>query len=326
MNQHYQPPRWGQNPHVQSLLATFKLRRMFVEKRAQALLADTQEHILDCEDGVKLQGFYSHYADNAPLVILIHGWEGSADSMYLLSAAQSLYASGYSIFRLNLRDHGESHHLNEELFHSCRLQEVINATRKIQTLFPTENLYMAGFSLGGNFCLRVAAKAPENQINLQKVVAICPPIDPYDTMLQLREGPWIYDWYFQRKWKRSLRKKAALFPEKYDPETFEPIKDLGELTDLLLSEFGEFDSTREYFDGYALKEQCLTDLQVPSVMLLAEDDPIIRHQTAEMIQASNALKVIKTKFGGHCGYLKNNKLHSWADDLLVSEFRQDNLA
>lgn len=81
------------------------------------MLDVTEEVILDCGDSVRLQGYYSPNANpDAPLVVLLHGWEGSANSMYLLSSAQSLFAAGYSIFRLNLRDHGESHHLNEELF------------------------------------------------------------------------------------------------------------------------------------------------------------------------------------------------------------------
>jgi len=132
----YQAPFWARNAHVQSLLATFKLRRAFVEKRAKPLLDVAEEVILDCGENVRLQGFYSQNANKeAPLVVLLHGWEGSANSMYLLSSAQSLFAQGFSVFRLNLRDHGESHHLNEELFHSCRLNEVLGAVRKIQSLY-----------------------------------------------------------------------------------------------------------------------------------------------------------------------------------------------
>lgn len=327
MTQLYQPPWWGRNAHLQSLLATFKLRRPFVERRAKNLLSVSEEVIIDTMDEhgeeVHLQGFYSpHHSPDKGLVILIHGWEGSANSMYLLSAADSLFKAGYSIFRLNLRDHGESHHLNVDLFHSCRLQEVVNATKNIQDVYKPAKLFMAGFSLGGNFCLRVAAESVDNGIQLQKVVAICPPIDPYDTMIQLRQGVWIYDWYFQRKWKRSLRKKVEHFPEKYKLDTFNHLKDLGEMTDVLLADFGDFNSTREYFDSYALKGKRLENLQVQSVMILAEDDPIIRHSGSDDIEASSKLKIIKTKYGGHCGHLKNSQLHSWADEFIIKAFAE----
>ena len=92
------------------------------------------------------------------LVILLHGWEGSADSMYVLSLGSYLFELGCDVYRLNFRDHGPSHHLNEEIFHSCRLDEVVGAVRAIQRALRSTRR-STGFSLGGNFALRVAARA-----------------------------------------------------------------------------------------------------------------------------------------------------------------------
>ena len=92
--------------------------------------------------------------------MLLHGWEGSADSLYVLSLAQQLFEQGFSVVRLNLRDHGETHHLNRELFHSCRLPEVVGAVGGAAALYlGGRPLQLVGFSLGGNFMLRVAAQA-----------------------------------------------------------------------------------------------------------------------------------------------------------------------
>ena len=68
--------------------------------------------------------------------MLLHGWEGSSDSLYLLSLAQPLFEAGYDVARLNLRDHGDSHHLNEEIFHSCRIAEVVGAVRGLHAHAP----------------------------------------------------------------------------------------------------------------------------------------------------------------------------------------------
>ena len=317
----YQPPFWARNTHVQSLLATFKLRRLFVEKKAKPLLDITEEVILDCGDNVRLQGFYSHNTNpDAPLVVLMHGWEGSANSMYLLSSAQSLYANGYSVFRLNLRDHGESHHLNEELFHSCRLDEVIGAVREIHAKYQPKQFFMAGYSLGGNFCVRVAAVAHQHALPLDKVVAICPPIDPFETMHEIQQGFAAYNWYFLKKWRSSLTKKADIFPEKYNKQKLLEHNDLAKLTEVLLVEFGEFENSKEYFDAYALKGDRLRDLQIPTVILLAEDDTIIPHTGSEKLYKSKYLNIVKTSYGGHCGFLKDGKLNSWSDDFLIEQF------
>ena len=317
----YQPPFWARNTHVQSLLATFKLRRVFVEKKAKPMLDVTEEVILDCGDNVRLQGYYSPSANpDAPLVVLLHGWEGSANSMYLLSSAQSLFAAGYSIFRLNLRDHGESHHLNEELFHSCRLDEVVGAIKEIHRKYQPQRFCLGGYSLGGNFCVRVAAVAHKHAIPLDKVVAICPPIDPFETMREIQEGFAAYNWYFLKKWRTSLGKKAEIFPERYNKQKLLEHKDLSKLTDVLITEFGDFENSKAYFDAYALKGDRLQDLQVPTVILLAEDDTIIPHAGSEKLHKSDYLSIIKSSYGGHCGFLKDSKLNSWADDFLLEQF------
>jgi predicted alpha/beta-fold hydrolase len=139
-------------------------------------------------------------------------------------------------------------------------------------------------------------------------------------MLQLENGVAVYNWYFLIKWRRSLKKKAMLFPHKYNPETFLGIKNLGKLTEILLSDFGEFDSVRHYFDGYALKGERLSDLRVPAVMLLAKDDPIIRHTGTDDMNFSEQLEIVKSDFGGHCGFLKSARLNSWSDDFLIKQF------
>src|SRR5207237_1368769 len=138
--------------HVQSMLASTAWRRGRVLERAAPLLAAQREVLLDCGAGVRLQCFVSGPAE-APgrPVVLLHGWEGSADSLYLLSLAQLLFEQRFEVVRLNLRDHGDTHHLNRELFHSCRLPEVVGAVRALQQHFAGRPLQLVGFSLGGNF-------------------------------------------------------------------------------------------------------------------------------------------------------------------------------
>src|SRR6201996_6563158 len=167
------PPRWLRNRHVQSMLASTGARRRSIARRTASMVAAEREVVLDCGDGVRLQCFVSSPPNSTgrPAVIL-HGWEGSAQSLYILSLSQQLFDRGYEVLRLNMRDHGETHHLNPELFHSCRLSDVVGALRAIQGVYPGQELRLAGFSLGGNFLLRAAAQAGEVGLNIAKVVAV----------------------------------------------------------------------------------------------------------------------------------------------------------
>src|SRR5688500_15897236 len=178
---------WFANAHFQSIVPSLSLRRPFVAGRAKQMLEVADTQIVDCGDGVRLLGHYSSQqaAGKAPardLAILLHGWEGSADSVYVLSLGSHLFSQGCDVFRLNFRDHGPSHHLNEDIFHSCRLDEVVGAVRSVQRSLPDKRMTVAGFSLGGNFALRVAAQAPQAGIKLARAAAVCPVLRPHSTM------------------------------------------------------------------------------------------------------------------------------------------------
>ena len=163
----FEPPLWLHNPHLQSILPSMPPRRALVLRRARRLLAASRDVLVDCGDGVRLLGHHAAQPGSRGVVLLLHGWEGSAESLYVLSAAAYLYDRGFDVFRLNLRDHGATHHLNPELFHSCRIAEVVGAVLAVQQLLPTQTLSLAGYSLGGNFALRVAVRAPAAGIRLK---------------------------------------------------------------------------------------------------------------------------------------------------------------
>src|SRR3954466_11640267 len=148
----FKPPPLLTNPHVQSVLASSGMRRMLALRRGGEIETRAVEHILDCGEGVRLQGFHTPQRASAEargLVVLLHGWEGSARSNYLLSTGARLLREGFDVFRLNFRDHGETHHLNREIFHSCRLDEVAGAVGLVARNFAPRALAIAGFSLGG---------------------------------------------------------------------------------------------------------------------------------------------------------------------------------
>ena len=174
----FRPRGLLRNPHVQSVLASSSLRRLRFRDHHRMLERASVEHILDCGDGVRLQGFHARQVAQAQargLVVLLHGWEGSAQSSYVLNVGARLLREGWDVFRLNFRDHGGSHHLNREMFHSCRIGEVVGAVGEIGRRFGERPLAIAGFSLGGNFALRVGLRAPEAGIEVRLVVASLEP-------------------------------------------------------------------------------------------------------------------------------------------------------
>ena len=298
-----------------------------VRRRATHLLASARELLLDCGDGVRLQAFYS--APSEPeragqrLAVLLHGWEGSAASSYVLSCAALLYQRGFAVARLNLRDHGATHALNRDLFHSCRLPEVVGAVRALSGKFPQARVCLGGFSLGGNFMLRVAADshAPES---IAGVVAISPVIDPQATLRALEQGLGIYRRYFVRRWSRSLRIKQRAWPGAHDFTDIRRLQDLRQMTAALVRRCTDFASLEAYLEGYALTGKRLQSLRASASILLSADDPIIPAADLERLARSERLTVVRTEHGGHCGFMDSWGRASFADSFLLAQFERFN--
>jgi predicted alpha/beta-fold hydrolase len=318
----FNPPALLRNTHVQSVLNSLKLRKPIVKRRAKGMLHVSRPRIIHCGNGVRLQGFYSgHNPGSRDLCILIHGWEGSADSSYLISAAGYLWDKRYSVFRLNLRDHGESHHLNKELFHSCRIAEVAGAVKVIAETFPHQRLFLGGFSLGGNFALRVAMRAPDAGIHLDRVVAVCPVLNPKHTIEALESGLFIYHWYFMKKWRSSLEIKRKYFPDMHGLSNIPHFNKISEMTDYFVRRFTEYPDLYTYLNGYTITGEALAHLQVPSTIIASLDDPVIPAKDLPELAKPECLTIETTRYGGHCGFLENFRLTSRADRRMAEIFQ-----
>ncbi len=317
-----QPVHWLRGGHRQSILSSSPMRRRRVGRRAAALLAASREILLDCGDGVVLQAFHARFASppavaSKGLAVLLHGWEGSAESLYVLALATQLFEQGYDVVRLNLRDHGATHHLNRELFHSCRLTEVVGAVQALQREFPTLRLVLAGWSLGGNFMLRVAAAAPAAGLRIDHVVAISPLLDPARTMSVLERRWSIYHRYFVLKWGRSLLRKQAAWPQHYQFDALLRSRSLRRMTSDLVLQFTDFPDIDAYFAGYAITGERLAALQVRSTLIAALDDPIIPAKDLARLALTDNLQVVLARHGGHCGFLPSLGGSSWAHDIAL---------
>jgi predicted alpha/beta-fold hydrolase len=310
----YAPPTWLRGPHVQSVLSSSPMRR---RRGARALLrlgTRTEEIVLDAGDGVRLQGFHSTLPrEPRGLVLLLHGWEGSSESGYMLNTAASLLEAGFDVFRLNFRDHGDTHHLNEDLFHSCRLSEVLNAARAVAELIPVRPFMAAGYSLGGNFALRIALHASLADIPLAHAAAVCPVLDPDAGLIALEHGFPLYHWYFMRKWRDSLRRKRALFPGRHDFDDTILRQGMRDLTTWMVERYTNLGLLEKYLDGYALSGNRLAGLKVPVSILTAEDDPVIPVEDFRRLELPPHSRLEIAPFGGHCGFLEGINLQGFAE-------------
>lgn len=315
------PPKSLRNGHFQSLLGSSGIRRRAVLKRASDLQAASNIWTLDGGEGIRLQGLYAKQAGPSNgLAVLLHGWEGNVNSNYMLGSGSRLFAEGFDVFRLNFRDHGDTHHLNHEIFHSCRLDEVVHALRNLQDRLGAEQWRLGGYSLGGNFSMRVGLKAGEAGLDIGRIVGVCPVINPANAMHSMEQGMRFYERYFERKWSRSLRIKQEAFPDLYGEENWYDIRGLRERTHYLATRHAGFESADEYFKGYSIADNRLAALRVPATILTAADDPIVPVGDFHKLPDNPVLELLISDYGGHCSFLKNWRFESLAEDLMAERF------
>ncbi len=309
------------NAHLQTILSSVGPRKSLIAKRFQEYKSNQRPMLLDGGKGVRLEGYYNAADEkvSAKLAILIHGWEGSHDSTYMLSMAQKLLDNGVDVFRLNLRDHGDTHHLNKEIFNSTMVEEVIHAIADLQGRLSYQETHLVGFSLGGNFCLRVAAMAHGQAVNLKNVIAFCPVIHAAQSNVVLNQKRnVVYGKYFVRKWKRSLRKKLQHWPSYEYGDQLDSMSTLDDMNQKLIPKYTPFQDLPSYFDAYAINGDKMAHTIAPCHLFFAQDDMIIPVEGTKELADNPDLHITITELGGHCGYIKNWKWDCWQDEQALS--------
>ena len=307
----FKPPFGIGHGHVQTLLGS-SFRKFITPGRVTTLKQRESEEIYTAADGTRLAVWISTRSASAPTIVLIHGWLGTHNSSYSLSLAEHLWQAGFNIVRLNLRDHGGTAHLNQGMFHNGLIDEVVDVMEQLAVRFG--NVGLVGFSLGGNFALRVA-----RQTGIP-VLAVCPLMDPAASVAAIDEGWIVYKKYFMNKWLRALDEKTAAYPDIYDFETNGARKQTSVrgMTEHFVQHHTDYGSLAEYYDCYTLTNNFLAGTH--GTILAAKDDPVVPAHSFEKLPPS--INVTNLARGGHCAFIDSYRMTSYVDAFGTNHFKR----
>ena len=297
------PPGWLSNAQLQTVLASSRFRSWGRNHMAEA----SRSTIIEGPDGIRLLGSRATHPPEAGkgLVIMLHGWEGSIDSTYMLCTGKFLFDRGYDIFRLNFRDHGNSQYLNQGLFYAVLLDEIKQAVLQVAEAVRPKPVYLVGFSLGGNFVLRILRACGAMAASLiDHAVAISPALNPKESTRCVDDHPLIRR-YFLKKWKRSLQIKAAVYPDLYDFSDILKLKTIYAMTEALLDRYSDYETVDSYFADYSVQGDDLLESPLPATIIVAEDDPIIPVSDFCELKTHSNTRLVVHQHGGHNGFLSD---------------------
>ncbi len=274
--------------------------------RASRPLPSTTERVFAIDAETRVLALVNRRPDDAPTLLVLHGLTGSAGAGYLGTLAAKAYARGFTVVRLNARNCGGTEHLTPTLYHSgltgdCRAVLEQLAQDGLQRPF------LVGYSMGGNIALKLGCELGQAAPRfLRGVAAISPPIELGQASQAIDRG--LFNGIYQRSFLRSLtglvRRKAVLFPDRYDPSGLDRIRSLRAYDDRYIAPMFGFTGADDYY-ARASAGPLLDALAVPALVIHARDDSIIPVAPFEAWRARGPERVtfLLTDRGGHTGFI-----------------------
>ena len=114
----------------------------------------------------------------------------------------------------------------------------------------------------------------------------------------------VYQWNFVRNLKNRMRRKQAHFPDAFDLSRLPAIQTVRQFDAASTAPHFGFASAEDYYQRAAAL-RVVDRIQVPALVISAEDDPFVPHQSFRdpALTGNPNVTVVITRHGGHCGFL-----------------------
>jgi len=241
-----------------------------------------------------------------PAILLLHGLNGSSDAHYMKGIAAKAFARGFSIVRLNQRNCGGTEHLAAGLFHSGLTADAKHVIRELVEVDTVPAVAVAGYSLGGNLALKLAAEYGSHPPSELRAVAAVSPIIEIGECVAALERPenFLYEWNFVRELKKRMRRKDRFRPGLYDLTRLDAIRTVREFDDAYTApHFGFRDAADYYYRASAMR--IIDRIRIPALVITAEDDPFVPSRPFHdpKVTGNPYIELRLCEHGGHCGFV-----------------------
>jgi predicted alpha/beta-fold hydrolase len=247
---------------------------------------------------VRLSGVFHDAPSGAPLLVIVHGLGGSAESPYAVRTAAVGAARGLAVLRLNLRGADLA---GEDIYHGGLTADLAAAFASPEVA-ARSTVLLLGYSLGGHLALRFAIESESGA--LAATAAVCSPLD-LDRSAAAIDAPGygLYRSYLLRRLRRILAAAAARNPALPAPEALRSVRTLRAWDGAVVAPRFGFASAEDYY-ARASVAPLLPRLRRPALLLLADDDPMVRRESVLPALATTPpnLEVRWVSPGGHVGF------------------------
>jgi predicted alpha/beta-fold hydrolase len=250
------------------------------------------------------------------LVIISHGLEGSADRPYVRGMVQALTLAGHDALAWNFRScSGETNKLLRSYHMGATddLHTVVDYALKKEIY---AQIYLVGFSMGGNITLNYLGQHPEQvppQVKAAAVFSVPCHIKSASQQMARPQNR-VYMQRFLKSLRRKMTDKLALLPPGITLEGYDKLRTFPQFDDRFTAPIHGFKDADEYYTRCSSR-QYLPHIQVPTLLVNARNDPFLSPECFPIPEAQQNphLFLEMPRQGGHVGFVEDfgkNKYYS----------------
>lgn len=261
-------------------------------------------------------------------VIAIHGLEGSAQSLYILSLAKYLNSQKIDVISVNLRSCSGQDNKFLYAYHAGFTQDLECVINHIIKNHTYQSISLIGYSLGGNMVLKYMGEKGLNVPEIVKCcVAVSAPCNLEDSSKELaKKSNFIYMVAFLKSVKEKARLKFKQFPNhKLNKNNILDSKNFIEFDNYFTAPVFGYKSAEDLYQSNSCKP-FLQAIKKPTLLLTALDDPFLGHKCYPFDEAKNHkyFDLLATKHGGHVGFNSQFKKteNLWSEKYITTYIKE----
>jgi hypothetical protein len=243
-----------------------------------------------------------------PLLLALHGLEGSSSAHYMRGLADKGFAAGFNVVLLNQRNCGGTEAICAGLYHSGLTADADVVLRQLAERDGMRHAVVAGYSLGGNLALKLAGDYGDAPPSWFKgVCAVSPVIELSACVRSLERRPnIIYQWNFVRGLKARMRRKDRCEPGRYPMDRLREVRSVRGFDDIYTAPHFGFRDAADYYHRVSAM-RVVDRIRVPALVIAAADDPFVPLDifTDPALTRNPQVRLILTEHGGHCGFVED---------------------
>ncbi|MDW3195535.1 MAG: alpha/beta fold hydrolase [Cytophagales bacterium] len=300
----YKAPFPFQNGHLCTMFPAIFRKPKLIKDYRRERIETSDNDFLDLD-------WMDHKKERA--VILSHGLEGHTDRQYMIGMANHFYEAGYDVLAWSYR--GCSGEMNRKLqmYHSGATYDLEEVVKHVEAQGIKE-IYLVGFSLGGNLTLKYLGEY--HRASIKAAVTFSVPLDLYTGSLKIRKRQnWIYSKRFLKSLKKKVIMKTEQFPDQISLEPFKKIKNLMDFDDAYTAPIHGFENAVDYYEKSSSRN-FLQHIQVNTLVINALNDPFLSDECLDhsLFEPLNLVHFETPTHGGHVGFVtRNNEGKYWSE-------------